>query len=264
MSPGFYSGNDDYSLPTTSATVYSSLSVSDSTFAVPVTSSLAGYDTDLTAQFLADDVLLTDDNAALNCFSSLYPGQIQTQDLLNPGYMPMEVPMYNPGTMNNSYPADMSWLTHPLTPPPEDYVQEVLPHHFLSAEHFQDEHCRMDKDVPLCEGNDMSKPSPYRSDRSKFLPRSSTNVGLVSLQRRSLVQPRPIRSASERSDTIGMPRHLPTEIRTPSDEPFGDRVKARSDPLYDAKPDKDGWYHCPMYKETKCVHKPTKQKCIFK
>ena len=43
----------------------------------------------------------------------------------------------------------------------------------------------------------------------------------------------------------------------------GDKVKARSDPLYEMKPDKDGFYHCPKKTESNCAHKPTKQKCIF-
>ncbi|KAI1612863.1 hypothetical protein EDD36DRAFT_465010 [Exophiala viscosa] len=246
ISPGFYSGNDDYSLPTSSAMVYSSLSVPDSTYTVPVASSLSGFDTDLTSQFLANDALIANDHTAMSYFSSLYPGQAQNQDILNPGYMPMEVPMYHSGAMNSHYSTDMSWLNQgPLTPPPEDYVQEVLPHHFMSAEHFQDEHCRMDKDVSIYDSNDMSRSSSY------------------SLPRKNLIQPRPIRSASERSDFTGQPSNYQTENRISRDEPQGDRVKARSDPLYEARPDKSGWYHCPMYKETKCIHKPTKQKCIY-
>ncbi|KAK5040235.1 hypothetical protein LTS07_000732 [Exophiala sideris] len=242
MSSGFYSGNDDYSLPTSSAMVYSTLSVSDNSYAVPMTSSLSGFNTDLTSQFLADDALLVHENAATNYMSSLYPGQDSYQEIMNSGYMPMEVPMYNSGTMNSHYPTDIAW---PLTPPPEDYVQEVLPHHFMSAEHFQDEHCQMDQDVSSYDGNDMSRSSS------------------CSLPRRNLIQPRPIRSASERSDYTGEHNNYPMEIRMPRDESQGDRVKARSDPLYEARPSKDGWYHCPMYKETKCIHKPTKQKCIY-
>jgi hypothetical protein len=53
------------------------------------------------------------------------------------------------------------------------------------------------------------------------------------------------------------------ESRISKDEPL-DKVKARSDPLYEAKPGKDGFFHCPMFGDPKCTHKPTKQKCIYK
>ncbi|KAK5086373.1 hypothetical protein LTR05_003541 [Lithohypha guttulata] len=68
--------------------------------------------------------------------------------------------------------------------------------------------------------------------------------------------PRPIRSASERSppsSATGSPkeRHMERSKHNP-----------RNDPRYDVKPDKDGNYHCP-YAADNCNHKPTKQKCIY-
>lgn len=55
------------------------------------------------------------------------------------------------------------------------------------------------------------------------------------------------------------------ELEVSRDEQV-DKLKARSNPLYDAKPDRDGWYRCPLVKEAKCAHKhkPTKQRCIYK
>ncbi|EXJ90859.1 hypothetical protein A1O1_03964 [Capronia coronata CBS 617.96] len=52
------------------------------------------------------------------------------------------------------------------------------------------------------------------------------------------------------------------EVPLPKDEAV-DKVKARSDPLYGAKADRNGWYHCPMFSQSKCAHKPTKQRCIY-
>ena len=50
---------------------------------------------------------------------------------------------------------------------------------------------------------------------------------------------------------------------SPKDD-SSDRVKARNNPLYNAKPDKDGLYRCPFTKRAdKCNHQPTKQKCIY-
>lgn len=37
----------------------------------------------------------------------------------------------------------------------------------------------------------------------------------------------------------------------------------RNDPRYDAKPDKDGFYHCPFTGTEGCTHQATKQKCIY-
>lgn len=39
--------------------------------------------------------------------------------------------------------------------------------------------------------------------------------------------------------------------------------RARTDPLYSAKPSKDGSYHCPFLTSERCQHKPTKLKCNY-
>ncbi|KAK5326057.1 hypothetical protein LTR70_002322 [Exophiala xenobiotica] len=70
-------------------------------------------------------------------------------------------------------------------------------------------------------------------------------------------QPRPIRSASERSP-------ISSASGSPKDEPV-ERTKnnPRNDPRYDVKADKNGLYHCPYVGTEGCTHKPTKQKCIY-
>ncbi|EXJ82608.1 hypothetical protein A1O3_06421 [Capronia epimyces CBS 606.96] len=223
---------------------YPSLSVAQSTYTVPVMSSMVGYDSDPTFEFLTDDVLSGTSTTDLNMASSSYQGQGQTPDLLNSGYMPMETGIYTSGMMNNFFSPDLSWQNRVLTPPPEDYVQEILPHSFLSAQDYE--------------------PEPYQGDRN--LAAFGTNVTPKSpsyrVAQRSPVQPRPIRSASERSDSSG--EHATVHVEAPAlRDDTVDKVKARSDPLYDTKADKDGWYHCPMFIEAKCAHKPTKQRCIY-
>lgn len=71
-------------------------------------------------------------------------------------------------------------------------------------------------------------------------------------------QPRPIRSASEKSHNTMAPQDIHY-----SRNDRADKVKARSDPRYDISPDKDGNFHCPMLGDGTCNHKPTKQKCIY-
>lgn len=78
---------------------------------------------------------------------------------------------------------------------------------------------------------------------------------------RHIAQPRPIRSASERSDLLDEAM-ISMETRLTREDPV-DRVKVRNDPLYAAKPQEDGKYHCPM-KSTGCNHEPTGQRCIYK
>lgn len=38
---------------------------------------------------------------------------------------------------------------------------------------------------------------------------------------------------------------------------------ARSDPLYEASPDKHNFYHCPFLDKEHCDHKPTRLKCNY-
>lgn len=58
------------------------------------------------------------------------------------------------------------------------------------------------------------------------------------------------------------------EIMSPSDAADikleEERTKvARSHPLYQQLPDKDGKYHCPEEGKTGCSHKPTPLKCNY-
>lgn len=76
-------------------------------------------------------------------------------------------------------------------------------------------------------------------------------------------QPRPIRSASERSPVS--PSSGSSYPHLAKDDHM-ERVKhnPRNDPRYEEKADKDGYFHCP-YASTQegCSHRPTKQKCIY-
>lgn len=76
-------------------------------------------------------------------------------------------------------------------------------------------------------------------------------------------QPRPIRSASERSPIS--PSSGSPYPRLAKDDHM-ERVKhnPRNDPRYEEKADKDGYFHCPYASTAEgCSHRPTKQKCIY-
>ena len=79
-------------------------------------------------------------------------------------------------------------------------------------------------------------------------------------------QPRPLRSASERNifpSERGVSPISSTEARSPPKEDHSIREKARTDPLYDAKPDKNGKYICPKFIQGQCNHPPTQQRCVY-
>ncbi|KIX04064.1 uncharacterized protein Z518_07617 [Rhinocladiella mackenziei CBS 650.93] len=256
LSTGSYSDGDDI-FPMG----YSSMPTMDSPFNMPVMSNLGGFETNPAFEFLAEDVLSGGNAPDLNLVPSHFHGQGHAQDGLNPSYMLVDGSVYNPGMMSNFSP-DLPWH-RVFTPPPEEYVQEVLPHHFLSAQSFEEEPCQSDREIAMYGANTIPKPPSYRSDCLKSTnPLPLLIADPSSTPRRSLVQPRPIRSASERSDSSSEQSTSTVEPRNSKEDSF-DKVKARSDPLYEAKADKDGLYHCPMFKEAKCTHKPTKQKCIY-
>jgi hypothetical protein len=99
-------------------------------------------------------------------------------------------------------------------------------------------------------------PPPEDSNACEYL-------GISKLQAHSRLskqprQPRAIRPSNERA----VPQDSEDEDSLARDD-SSDKVKARSDPLYDMKPDRDGFYHCPKKDESNCNHQPTKQKCIF-
>ncbi|OAL23261.1 hypothetical protein AYO22_06311 [Fonsecaea multimorphosa] len=211
---------------------YASMTVSDGAFVVPVMSSLSGFDADPTSEFLTEEAFSGDNSADLTLVpSSQYPGQDQSEDLMISGYIPLDTsPIYHHGMVNHFSSQTFSVQRLP-TPPPEDYVRDCL-----SAQTLQEKLCPDTQDSALFGTNPVSKALPDR----------------------------PIRSASERNGVIDQSVSciIPTETRSPKEEQ-SDREKARSGPLYDARPDKSGNYHCPMFEKLKCNHQPTKQKCIY-
>ncbi|EHY60356.1 hypothetical protein ABEF92_005880 [Exophiala dermatitidis] len=256
LSTGSYSDSDDYVVVTSSAMAYPSLSISESPYNMPMMSSMSGFDSDPAYEFLTDDVVSGTSAADLKLAQTNYQGQGQTQDLMEPSYISMDSvdssSLYMPGVMNNFYSSDLSWQNRILTPPPEDYVQEILPQHFLTAQDYQSDLCQHNRTL---------------SAHNETIATRKSSSSSSSSTRRSLPQPRPLRSASERSDsTTGdyCTRMSEAELEVSRDEQV-DKLKARSNPLYDAKPDRDGWYRCPLVKEAKCAHKhkPTKQRCIY-
>lgn len=75
------------------------------------------------------------------------------------------------------------------------------------------------------------------------------------------VQPRPLRSASERKDSSSEEAYQGDATR--SSDQGHEKKKPRSDGAYNTGPNPDGWYRCPFSSIQDCNHKPTKQKCIY-
>jgi hypothetical protein len=69
-----------------------------------------------------------------------------------------------------------------------------------------------------------------------------------------------LRPSNERIQTMDTAEDIPSPTNK---DDSSEKIKPRSDPLYDMKPAKDGFYHCPKKTESNCNHKPTKQRCIF-
>lgn len=142
---------------------------------------------------------------------------------------------------DESNPFAMLWATQAhMSPPPEQMLQ-------LSTE--------LPDEPTICEHLGVSK-LQYRLERYTGAWRAlETNTSGSTKPRRSI--PRPLRPSSERTrsqDDADSDSGSP-----PKDSP----ASARTDPMYDTKPDQTGHYHCPMKLELKCNHAPTKQKCIF-
>lgn len=133
----------------------------------------------------------------------------------------------------------------PTTPPPESYLKAQLEDQYMSSE-----------EPTICEYLGVSSVQAYRFGHRRQRSKARTNA--VSKPRRS--QPRPLRPSNERTSSMDSTEDSSS---TGTRDESADKVKARSDPLYDMKPDKDGLYHCPKKTEGNCNHKPTKQKCIF-
>ena len=146
-----------------------------------------------------------------------------------------------------------------LTPPPEEVLQRFFDHGNYGR---HGKLASMKHEPTLCENLGVSKLQSYRlGPTCKKEGRRLISV-THSASRPSASQPRPIRPSSERTDARSSRRDSVESRHSPKED--HDKVKARNDPRYDARPDKDGHYHCPFNKGAdKCNHKPTKQKCIY-
>lgn len=146
------------------------------------------------------------------------------------------------------------WVTTAGPPtPPEDLFD--MPDMFCSSKNDNMAFPTLPEPATECEYLGVSALQFARSYCSSF--RANIHVLTLSRPLPRNSQPRPIRSASERtppSSASGSPKDEPIE-RT--------RNNPRSDRRYDAKPDADGYYHCPYAASENCNHKPTKQKCIY-
>lgn len=260
--------DSDFKISPTSAMGYSSVTAPDTSYPLSVTSSLSGYDPDPAYdEFLTEDALSSNNFVDMNLVSSSqYPGQIQSQDVMNLGYMPSDLSSYSPGMLNNAYPTDMPLANAPLTPPPEEQVhQELFHQQYVSTQAFLEYPYRANENSSLYRASTMSKPNAYRSAHSVMLAGGIANPPLRSVPKRIVIQPRPIRSALERDGAMSDSGSSSADNPSIHEDSSGDKAKVRNSPLYDAKPDEDGYFHCPMVKEHQCKsHKPTKQKCIYK
>ena len=145
------------------------------------------------------------------------------------------------------------------TPPPEEFIQTIF------NEEYPSRHRRNTNTMygpTYCEDLGESKLQSYRLGRTDTRMSCRLTFANHSATRHSAALPRLIRPSSDRSDTSSS---RSDSSDSPSQEDSLDRVKARNDPRYDAKPDKDGYYRCPYNNNPdKCNnHKATKQKCIY-
>lgn len=146
-----------------------------------------------------------------------------------------------------------------LTPPPEECLQRYFDH-WSQGQHSKP--VGMKQEPTVCENLGVSKLQSYRlgfpHKRDGRRLTRSTHSG----SRHSAAQPRAIRPSSERTEAQSSRRASVESRHSPKED--HDKVKARNDPRYDAKPDRDGLYHCPFDKGAdKCNHQATKQKCIY-
>jgi hypothetical protein len=158
--------------------------------------------------------------------------------------------------MDGSYYSDFGFNRSP-TPPPEEFLQAIFDNQGAAGRHAKHE-------PTVCENLGLSKLQSYRLGYHEVGVGCRLTECTRSASRHCIPQPRPIRPSSERTETQSTDYDSMESLQSPKDDHL-DKVKARNDPLYDAKPSKDGWYRCPWVKDStsKCNHKPTKQKCIY-
>lgn len=172
-----------------------------------------------------------------------------TQDMLQTS--PLDV---------NHFPNLTDTFRHGYPTPPDDIFHREIQELFLPEDVDQNiDFEPLPEAESECEFLGPAKNQPYRSDNSMATSRSER---LTMNRGPRPSQPRPIRSASEKNTYNQCFPGLPDT--PPKDDQF-ERGKGnpRNDPRYEAKPDKNGNYHCPYAREGACQHKPTKQKCIY-
>lgn len=139
----------------------------------------------------------------------------------------------------DSFPIEWSIQT-PSTPPPESLIKAEM---------------NGSQDVTVCENLGPSALQHMRLDTAACGPDGEL-ISRCSKSRRS--SPRPLRPSNGRQNSQDS-----SEDGSSPPKDDEERPNVRTDPLYDTKPDKDGFYHCPHYAEGLCIHKPVTQKCIF-
>ena len=89
-------------------------------------------------------------------------------------------------------------------------------------------------------------------------PTSTTSVHFTQVELKDDIKPASVpQSLDGHDDTLSQSEAAETKLEE-------ERTKvARSHPLYQQTPDKDGKYHCPEEGKTGCSHKPTALKCNY-
>ena len=124
---------------------YADMSMSDAPFAVPIMSSMGGYDVDFTSEFLSDDAFAYDASADLNFVPTQYSGHGNSQDHMASSYMNMDPSLYM-AAPTPSY--NRAITSRPLTPPPDEEFQQLC---YSSGQMFQDQPYMMDDDFTGCD-----------------------------------------------------------------------------------------------------------------
>jgi hypothetical protein len=186
---------------------------------------------------------------------------LSDSDMMMEDYSYMDPSSTDNFLVDQAYYGDIGSQSSP-TPPPEDTFQGYT--QFQGLIHRHDSFASSIEEPTVCENLGVSKLQAYnRLDCRRLRLRCRLIKWPNSTSRHNNAQPRPIRPSSERTSTRSSGSDYEDSLDSPKDD-SSDRVKARNNPLYNAKPDKDGLYRCPFTKRAdKCNHQPTKQKCIY-
>jgi hypothetical protein len=204
---------------------------------------------------------------AVNPMNRHYPMDATQLSGLSDTEMMMETyPFMDPSStdtfLDSAYYSDIGSPSS-LTPSSEDDILQG----YLQSQGSLNRHdsfASSNEEPTVCENLGVSKLQAYhRLDCTWIRLGRRLTTWSNSASRHITVQPRPIRPSSERTSTRSSGSDYEDSLDSPKDD-SSDRAKARNNPLYNAKPDKDGLYRCPFIKRAdKCNHQPTKQKCIY-